>query len=290
MRTFIITCLGWLTRSAVLLALGAASFTCAAVTLAGGRPRWIIAAIPFCCTYAVYNFDRLADRSGTDSMSTPGRARVVQVYRGWLWGSVLGALAIGIVLAAGEGWIVLALTLAFPLSVVAYVVPLLPFERIRRLKDVPLLKSFYVPGCWCLLVLLGARLAHISWLHPATMFMFGFMYLRIFTGALVGDLRDEHADRAAGIQTLIVGLGRQRSHLLIHGVNLLMLPFIALGVLMGWIGPTVVALAPAVAFGYSVFIWCWRRPERREFLCDIYDFEFAALFPLVWLAGLVNLG
>lgn len=271
-------------QSAVGLSLGAASVANLGPALAGLTPSWRTAAIAFCSTYAVYNFDRLADRSGVDSAAVPERARALRAYRRWLWGSVLGALLVAVGLALTHSVLAVVLTLLFPLSVIAYVLPLLPFGHIRRLKDIPLLKSFYVPACWCIVVLLGIHIGQLGWLSAGALIALAFMFIRMLVSASVGDVRDYESDRQAGTQTLVVALGLPASYKVLNTLNAASLLALALAGAAG-LGLGTPGLIPAVAIAIVSWHYFLRRPAQRELWCDVYDFELILCAPLVLLTA-----
>ncbi|MEX1362317.1 MAG: UbiA family prenyltransferase [Nannocystaceae bacterium] len=267
----------------VLVALGAASIAATGPLLAGGTPRWQGAAIAFGLVLAVYNFDRIADRSPAEGHSTPERAATVARTRAWMvW--LIPALLLGsLALAAAHGLRPTLWSLAFPAFGVAYVLPLLPF-RTRRPKDVPYLKCFYTAACWMLLVGIGLSLG--SGGRPALVVPFVlFVFLRMFASTYLGDLRDMQDDAAAGLVTIAGTIGRDASYRLLDGVHLASAVVLVGFVAAGAMAPAAVVLLLPAAIGFGVYRLYRRFPHQHELLFELYDIENALYAPCLLLAG-----
>ena len=277
---FVYAFIQFIGQTSILIALGALGITCASAVLLGKQPTWEMALLPFLCTYCVYNFDRLSDKSGADQQSTPQRTAAIKRCQRWMKISVIAAFLSMIGLALSGGLLTLLITLAFPLTGMLYVLPILPFHQIKRLKDIPLLKSFYVPACWCLLVVLALHLGQIDWFQPATLFIFAFVYLRIFLGASIGDIRDLDADRAVGVQTLTGFLGLARSHRMVTALHLFSPILVITAVWAAWVPVTALGLIAPCLFGFWVYKLFCAQPENREFLGYFYDIEYISYFLL----------
>lgn len=277
---FVYAFIQFLGQTSILISLSALSITCITMMMVGKQPTWDMMVLPFLCTFCVYNFDRLADTE-TDLQSTPERVRLLKRYRYWLRFAVAVAFFCMVGLALTSGLLTLFITLAFPMAGVLYVLPIFRFGRIRRLKDVPLLKSFYVPACWCLLVVLAIHLGQVRWFQPGILFVFAFVYLRIFLGAIIGDIRDIEADRAAGIQTLAGFLGLARSYQMLNWLYILTFVFIVIVVYAAGIPYIALALIPSCLFGYLVFRLSCIQLQHGEFLANFYDFEYISYAPML---------
>lgn len=270
----------FLGQSAISISLSAASIACLVPLLFGQSPSWLTAAIPFMFTYVVYNFDRLVD---VDMVANPERSKALRRNRAWLGATMVLCLLGTVGLSLAQGFRIFAFVMAFPLASAAYVLPLLPFGKIRRFKDVPGLKAFYVAGVWCLLVPLAIELTGSRWSNGPFLFILAFLYLRIFIGASIGDLRDVKADVAAGVMTLVGLLGERRSHKLLDFLNAVSILVLVVATSTGWAPPAVLALIPSCLLSVTVQLAFRRFPSHRELLCDVIDIEYLSFFPLVLL-------
>lgn len=236
----------WLAHTGILVGISAASIAITASILMEATPRPMVALVAFAATLSSYWIDRWVDRARDGHAlrsATLGRMRGVQAI-----GLALFALAVALAVAEA-GPAAGAVLLGMPLAVVLYVVPwidrLAPSLRrrgIRRLKDLPLVKAFYVAGCWLALVPLTALFAGRaldSSLVPVAVGMFGFLFVNV----VACDLRDLAADRAAGVVTFPVLLGPARTVRALRWFNALWVVVLGVGLLAGALPSATVALA-----------------------------------------------
>jgi len=266
--------------SANLVIAAAAVSVVASTALLADRPVPMGASVAaFTSAFAVYNFDRLADKTVNDGSSSPQRAALLRRFRAAVVAAVWVACLVMFGVAISAGFVGALWVLAFPLGGLLYVVPLFAG---KRLKDIPYLKSLYVPVCWCTFVGQAASLGSIEFGAELAVFT-AFFFLRAFASAAVGDIRDVEADRAAGVQTLIVALGRDRGAHLIAAVHAASISVLVVAASLSLVPAGTTALAIPAMFGYACFCRIAARPERSEFSHDLYDFEVVAYAPMLWL-------
>lgn len=268
----------------VLLALGAGSLAAAAACLAGGRVDLLTVLVPALLVFAVYNFDRIADDSPAEGRSTPLRHAFVARWRRPLRVVIPLSLVVALALAWSRGPLSLVWAVAFPGLGIAYIVPI-RLGRFRRLKDIPYLKAFYAPAVWLTLIWLGAALGGEGANTEVVAFT-GFVFLRMFVSAYLGDIRDAADDAAAGVLTPAQRLGVPRSHRLLGVIHLASAGLIALAVAMGALPTAGLGLLLAAAIGFFVYRLYRRFPERHELLFELYDLEFVAYAPSLALLGM----
>jgi 4-hydroxybenzoate polyprenyltransferase len=202
----------------VLGAMGAgiAATTCA--SLDRPTPPWLLVSV-FALVLPSYGIDRLRDASA-DAVAHPERAALYEGRREALTALYLACFGVALLAASTAGAWAVAAVMAFPFSVVLYVVPMLPARfTMRRLKDIPYGKGVYTALCWGALAPLAARwsgaqvdgrVAALALLAAGS----------IWITTVVCDLKDLLADRAAGVRTLPVRLGRARTLAVLRAVNL----------------------------------------------------------------------
>lgn len=262
----------------VLLALGGASLAATAAFAAGGTPALSGVVTVFASVFAVYNFDRLADKSPAEGRSTPQRRALTQ-----RWGAVLRVcVAASALLALGLGASVspaaFAWTIAFPLLGMVYALPLGVGGRAYRLKDVPYLKPFYVCACW--IELLAVSIVHSGLdATPEILVFAGFVYLRLFISANLGDVRDVEDDAAAGLRSLPQRLGRSGTMRVLELVHWTSAAGLVLAVVCGVAPPGMLGLLVPTAVAYAIFRAYVRRPDRQAFYTDLYDLELVLFAP-----------
>lgn len=265
----------------VLLALGAASLSAAPALLQSVAPDPRAAVIAFASVFAVYNFDRLVDSSRDDGSTSPRRHDLVQRSRRSLW--LVTLLCVAVVLALGVtngGW-GLFWALAFPVSGALYTAPIWPGYR---LKDIPCLKSFYVPACWCLFVGQAVSFADLPVDRRIACFT-ALIFALLFVNGYVGDLRDRVVDEAAGVRTLAVVLGERHSRRLLAAWQVLTLLGWLLALALGWVPARGAVLLVPVAVGFVCYRAFLAQDVDRELVLELYDLELVLLAPCLWLAS-----
>lgn len=278
-----------LARWNLVLALGMAGMTLAAQTLAG-LPREPLAALAvFLTLYSVYSLDRAAEPDA-DGLTHPERARFSRTNAGLMRATALAAYATALPLAWAYAGPRGAAAVLLPLAaVLVYSFPFLPAPLARRLgfsrlKEVLVLKNVVVAATLAatptLLLAAGGADARPA-LAGVGLFLFG----RWWINTVLFDLRDEAGDRANGIRTVPVVLGRARVLRLLHAANL------ALGA-AALAAPLLLPLPSAFALlaAGSVYAWGYLRAmgtgADEHFVCDVVaDGELLVLSALVLLAS-----
>ena len=265
----------------VLLALGASSIVAATALIGGQSPSPLAIAVAFMSVFAVYNFDRIADRTEGDGSTTPKRtamlSRMATLVRVAIGGS---AAAVGVI-AIASGGVAAAWICSFPLAGVLYVAPIFAG---RRLKDIPYFKAIYAPACWVLFVGIAVSVGELA-VNPAILCFAAFVFARTFIACYVGDLRDVHVDATAGVRTIAVGLGRRRSIVLLEILHVLTAIGWVLAVLVGWVPVEGIALLVPAAIGYFFFRRFVDGRGEPELVLELYDLELVMLAPSLWVAA-----
>ncbi len=94
-----------------------------------------------------------------------------------------------------------------------------PFPRVGRLREFFIIKNVSVGLIWALMSLITPFYFGVMDLSVLALFMLFFMRMTFQTGLI--DLRDVDGDAKAGIRTVPMSLGRERTLMLSHVVNVL---------------------------------------------------------------------
>jgi 4-hydroxybenzoate polyprenyltransferase len=248
----------------------------------------LIVALAF---YAVYTLDRAAD-AADDGLAHPERARFSRRNARRMRVAALGACALALGLAATRGAPAVAVALLPPAALVLYSFRIVPAGIARRVGFARIKEIFVLKNVWVSATLAGtATLLPIAtagaaprW--PAAAAMGGFLFGRWWINTLFFDLRDEAGDRANGLRTVPVVLGRARTLRLLHAGNLALAGATLTVPLLGGARPLFALLAAS-----SVYTWLYLRALAAggdpHFLCDVVaDGELLLLSVLVLLATL----
>lgn len=234
-------------------------------------------------TFAVYTSDHLAD----DPMKSP-RAAFVSQHSGLF--NVMAAFAYGfaVAIAAFGGPLVLFITLlpgAFWIIYASGEVPLLGI-KIRRLKRTLLLNTAMVALAWALsLTMIPVAFANRS-ISTGVAAVFGYFFLRSLVDTIIPNIRDLEADRKAGVSTIPVQIGIQRTRYVLYGLDMATAGLIGFAMANG-ILPTLESLALLVGVAYSLLIsTLLGRGMDADLLAVASEFEYIvigmALVPVVY--------
>ena len=278
-----------LARENLLLAISMGAVTWVVQTMIGVAPEPVSPAIVALAFYAVYTLDRAAD-AGADARTHPERARFSQRNARRMRATAAAAYALAVGLAAGRGGWSVAVALLPLGAVILYSFPILPKVVARRVgyarvKEVPVLKNVWV----------AVTLAATTALLPVTIAggaprwtpvaaMGAFLFGRWWINGLFFDLRDEAGDRANGLRTVPVMLGRARTLRLLHGANALLgAATLAVPLLGG--APAGFALLAAGSVYTGGYLRACAAGGDPHFLCDVVaDGELLVLSALVLAA------
>ncbi|EGQ43806.1 MAG: 4-hydroxybenzoate polyprenyltransferase related protein [Candidatus Nanosalina sp. J07AB43] len=130
------------------------------------------------------------------------------------------SLFLSIITALMMGTKIFAVTIAFISILSAYSFRLFPSSfRYRRLKEIPLVKNMVVGFSLGLLWISGG-VSSLSGSSPNLVLgIFLFLSIRVFIGSVIPDIRDIEGDRKAGITTLPVALGVDRTRKILLSAN-----------------------------------------------------------------------
>jgi 4-hydroxybenzoate polyprenyltransferase len=265
-----------------LIASSGASYVYFINVLTGHPHAYFGTVLAFLTVFVVYNFDHLRDSHGFDLASTPERARYMLRYKGLFRFLIVASGAVYVALAAAFRPWALATGALFAAFGILYVMPFLPGKRIRRLKDIPFFKNFFVPTCWLILVLYAD--ADFQEYGTAALLGLGFLFLRELVSTTTGDIRDLQGDLAAGLTTLATAFGRGKALAVLQALNGLSIALILFACLGGyWPVPALAAIGPVLYIVWLLRI-LERNPAQGEFVSEIFDFEIISYGPLMLLA------
>lgn len=280
-----------LARENLLLAMGMGAITRVVQVMAELPAEPLSPLIVTLAFYAVYSLDRAED-AGADGLAHPERASFSQRNARRMRIAALAAytLALGLAATRGAGAVAVALLPLAALLLYSFrIVPPGIARRVgfARIKEVFVLKNVWVAATLAgTATLLPIATADVAPRGPAAAAMGGFLFGRWWINTLFFDLRDEAGDRANGLRTVSVVLGRARTLRLLHAGNLALAGATLAVPLLGWARPLFALLAAS-----SVYTWLYLRAFAAggdpHFLCDVVaDGELLLLAALVLLVAL----
>lgn len=215
-------------------------------------------------TFAVYVADRIADADG-DAVSAPRRAAFVRRHADALYVAAAVAYGLAVALSVLGGPLVLGLALLPGLFWVVYASNWVPAfgGGVGRLKDVFLVNSAVVALAWAVtLTLMPLAFADVG-VTPTTGVVFVYFFVRVFTNTEIPNVRDVEADRAIGVPTLPVVVGKRRTRQVLSALDLGTAVLVGGAVLAGVL-PALLAVPLLAGVGYSLVVTAFVGRSGRE--------------------------
>jgi len=260
--------LDFLVFSSIFLALecvAMAYFSCYIQQIPWSVPNVII---PFLVTFGIYNLNRKTDEN-EDAMNREDRYHFTKRYEHSLFGCSLAAIAVALSLSAWYSLPAALITLTPFIFGIFYSVHWLPSSsRYRRLKEIPLAKNLIVCMSWSLpgsmlpVYLNGSTPSMRTVITCLLFFSWGFL------ASISPDIRDRIGDARAGVRTIPVIFGEDRTRKLLIGMNLIFGCAIMLSGLIFLPLSTTLLLAATIIYA-QVCIYLLSRPAMKNFVCDI---------------------
>lgn len=262
-----------LAHANLVLALAIGAMTRVVQVMAGLPLDPVPPLVVFLLFYAIYTLDRAAD-AGADGRTHPERARFSTRHMRLMRASAVAAYAGALALAGTRGMAAVGVALLPLAALTLYSFPVLPRGVARRvgfarLKEVLVLKNLVVAGTLSgTATLLPVVAAPGPTAGTSVAALGGFLFGRWWINSVVFDVRDERGDRANGLRTIPVVLGRARTLRILHAGNAVLAAAVLVSVAAGVVPPPFGLLAAS-----SVYAWGYLRALERggddHFLCDV---------------------
>ena len=175
--------------------------------------------VAFGYLFAIHNLNRYADYK-TKKLNDPRQEAFWRHYSLPLLILSGFALALSIYFALQEGTAQFVLLLIMSLLGILYSVPIIPkvitnIIRVRKLKEIPGSKTFFVALAWSFVTVLIPALNRNAF-SPETLSVFLLIGLFVFIRTVLFDVFDVQGDMIAGKETLPVCIGEKRSIRLLY--------------------------------------------------------------------------
>jgi len=152
----------------------------------------------------------------------------------------LGALAAAsaVALSAALGWVPFAIVCFATLMGLIYNLPILPFRRLRRIRNIPASKNIGMAGAWCVITVIPplfeqpVPFSHALLLNVGVVFVFAFTM--VFVRSMILDMRDIQGDLMVGDETIPIILGRRLTKALLYLLLAVCAAGLIVGALAGW--------------------------------------------------------
>jgi 4-hydroxybenzoate polyprenyltransferase len=218
----------------------------------------------FFLAMSVYNLNKVSDLE-EDVINQPERARFIKKNRDYIVFACLESVNIAVVLA-------------FFANPAAILVILFPFYvgvfysmgvRRLRLKNFLVLKNIMI----AMAVTVGAVLLPLA-VHvniPLILLLIAYwIFLKVFIDSVVLDVRDIEGDRKAGVRTIPVSLGRNKTRNLLLFLNSTLAVWVAFSLYQGLFHPYQFVLILSVLYGYWFILRFTRASAKESRLFEVF--------------------
>jgi 4-hydroxybenzoate polyprenyltransferase len=176
--------------------------------------------IPFLVAFSIYNLNRKTDED-EDAINRQDRFAFTKRYEKALFYGTILSLVLALVLSASYGILPLMATVAPFICGILYSIRWLPPSLgYRRLKEIPAVKNITVGFSWAILLSLLPIYLNNGVPDARTAITFLLFFMWGFMASLIPDIRDRIGDASAGVRTIPVIFGEERTKTLLSRVLL----------------------------------------------------------------------
>ena len=224
--------------------------------------------IPFLVAFSVYNLNRKTDED-EDAINRQDRYAFTKRYETPLFYTTVLTIAIALVLSAIHGILSLLVTAMPFLCGILYSIRWLPQGLgYRRLKEIPGVKNVVIGFAWAIpLSFLPVFLTN-GMPDSRTVISFLLFFMWGFMASIIPDIRDKTGDARAGVRTIPVIFGEERTKTLLTKVLLVLgLPAVLFSFL--FLPPfTTILLVAANVYSHGC-VYLLDRVRIRDFIADV---------------------
>jgi 4-hydroxybenzoate polyprenyltransferase len=225
-------------------------------------------AIMFLIGFSVYNLNRKTDEA-EDAINRADRYSFTKKFEKHLFVSALVTYGIAVGIAVLYGVIATLVVLIPLIAGILYSIPCLPpATGYRRLKEIPVVKNLVVGLAWGSTLTFIPLLVTNSPVTPISLVTLVFFFTYAFIASTLPDIRDREGDAQAGVKTIPVMIGEEKTLALITMVNL-MVGAGAIGISALFRSPIPVFLFAVSTVYLHLCIRSFSGATRKDILCDI---------------------
>ncbi len=264
-RTFV----DFLLFSSLFMGMQGVGMVYISYVIQGLAPSPAVLAIMLLVPLAVYNMNRKTDEE-EDSVNHPDRFKFTKRFGKPLEYGAYVAYALAVLIAVPFGWETVLVTLVPLLAGILYSVPLLPRSfGYRRLKEIPVMKNLVVGSSWAIiLVFLPCSVAGVP-VTIQTILCLVLFFSYVFIASAMPDMRDREGDAMAGVVTIPVMIGVDRTKQVLGALNVsTALVLIAVGI-GATLSPLIIALLAGTHCYTQFCISSFGRIISPDLICDV---------------------
>ena len=273
--------------SSIYVGIACASMVYIASFIQGVECNPVSMVMMFLVCFSVYNLNRKTDEA-EDAINREDRYRFTKKYEKPLYLAAVMGSGLALLLASFYGLSTFLLILTPFIAGILYSIPFLPPKTgYRRLKEIPLVKNVVVTIAWAVpLTFISLTVAHAP-VTPATGITLVFFLSWAFIASTLPDIRDKEGDEQAGIRTIPVIMGVERTLILLTRLNVFVgICAVILSIL--YLTPVITMLITMSSIYTQLVIRSFSRTYKKGIIFDIMnDGQFFIIGLIAYSTGIL---
>jgi len=263
----------------IIISLGPAALTILTILVLKLPFNFLAPLLAFLISFFVYSFNRLTDIR-EDIINNPDRTLF---FKKKMYIFVIAAfisLFLCLALALLHSLLTFIILLLPAILVILYSFEWMRFASKKRLKELLLIKNITVSLGWSLIPFFV--MAFYNYFHWGIIFLSCFIFLRIFIGVLMFDIRDIEGDKKHNITTIPIKYGLKFSKRIIEFLNIISFLILLIGCIYLFWAPLIISAFVGLFFGF-IYQHYIQKIDMR-FLCNVIvdsEYIFLGLIPLL---------
>lgn len=254
-------------HSKLFISLGSVSVFITSCLLLGSDILITPSILIFLSVYFTYAINTLTDAT-EDSVDKPERFSFISKYRSLILITSILASLIAVTLAAFQSIFAVFSVIFSVLLGIVYSIGCCPVKKngkikLKRLKDIPIVKNLVVSLAWAITPIALIHAYHNLNNLVATVGLFLFLFIRLFLNTLLFDVKDTEGDSKAGVKTVPIIWGEKKTYKVVWILNILSILIIVVGTKTGYFPSFAYFLClVSLTIDFSVFAM------KRRFFCS----------------------
>jgi 4-hydroxybenzoate polyprenyltransferase len=272
----------------LIISLGAVSIAYLVVSLLSFHSDFIMYLVCFLVSMFVYSFNRFTDIK-EDMINNPERVKFFKKFKYYFFISSLISFLLVTFTTLLHSFLTFLVSVLPIVLVILYSKPWLPnkISFYSRLKEIFFIKNLVVSTGWSLIPFFVA--VYTNSFHIGIFFISIFVFLRIFIGVIIFDVRDMKGDKIHNIFSIPLKLGLAKTKSIVHVLNLLSVIILFLGILYGLNMISTILVGLFAFFMGLLYIYVIGKDIDIKFFCNvIVDGEYVMLGAIPFILKLLG--
>lgn len=252
--------------------------------LFGAVINWNLLLATFLVIFAVYCMNNLTDKE-EDEVNSPEKASFVNNNEKTLTFAVGSSYIIALILGFLDSFYAV-LILLVPLFA-GFIYSIKVSSRLPRLKDIFAVKNIIIALSWAVVTTFipAINTTNVSWVFITAIFYF--FFVKSFVNSVVCDIRDIEGDKANGIKTIPVGIGKLKTKKMLGALTFSIMPVISVLLFYGLSLGYFITMAFSMVNSYWHINYVSNTKEVSKYMSLLVHGEWIFVLALCYIITLV---